>query len=294
MLGEGFETGEMYLYIAVLDKETVLKIGVCSSFTRVRALGSYLPLDLANSYFVSSEKGYILKDLEKHLLMKFEGFTVDDDFKVKYRLGIAYISPCGYTELRSIDCLQDILGEITLKLAEKGIDAPITKGIPLTFPRGGGTPFLKKAINELIWYDSLHGSIFNLLLWLKDPANNPIYRTEGVYSISWKDNDFRLKCNGAALLYARRLMLLWVHPTYPMDLVKEVLDDGAGTFVLICSLPPALSSGLVKKLYRDPLWFKRLNSLFNKFYFALRSVIGQTEIRSLLLDIRYINGRGNS
>ncbi|WP_460893962.1 hypothetical protein [Rufibacter soli] len=278
----------MYLYIAVLKNEPVLKIGVCSNFKRIKALGGYLPLNLANSYYVSSEERYILKSLEKHLLLKFEGFPVDEAFKVKYRLGIAYLSPHGYTELRSIDCLQDVLGEITKKLSEQGSGATITKGIPLSFPKGGGASFRKKVTNEHIWYDSLHGSIFNLLHWLKDPANSFVYRTEGVFSISMRDyEDFTIECDGAAFLHVRKLMLLWVHPSYHLDLVKEVQDNGDGTFAITCSMRAALSRDHVKKLYGDPLWYKRLISLFTKYLYAVRSVIGQASERSILVKSRY-------
>lgn len=97
----------MFLYILKLSKYNCIKIGVASNNNRiVKHIENYKDVDLGNSYKVTSSDENTLKILEKQILNDYIDFS-------KYIPSLYQVD--GYTEIRDICILEDLISDIKYK-----------------------------------------------------------------------------------------------------------------------------------------------------------------------------------
>lgn len=97
----------MFLYILNIPKFDAIKIGIASSYNRIRQhMNTYKGINLKESYIVKAKSDSTIKYLEKQLLEDYYEFKINNkELKNKD----------GYTELRDVSILNNIIEDIEYK-----------------------------------------------------------------------------------------------------------------------------------------------------------------------------------
>ncbi|KAA3439902.1 hypothetical protein [Rufibacter hautae] len=263
------------LYVLVFEGDPLLKIGLSTGLSRIKGLRRDYLIDFQNSYLVSSEDKPFLRELEVILLSKSGNFRISKYFQMKYRTGISSFSPSGARELRSSLCLNLVLEEITRQANLSGLATlTVRKGIALTNSANCvGSPG-KGIPKERVWFNELHRGLQDILLWIRNPADNQIRNTEGVYLIKRYKRGVLIACDGRASIFAQRLFQFWLHPCRPVNLIEETRDLGNGVYLLIGSGRDIPSEAEIKQIYPEKDWARRFYSWVRyNFSWSLKAVI---------------------
>lgn len=112
----------MFLYVLSIPRYKAIKIGIATNHNRIKQhLNTYKEINLKESYIIKAKLNSTIKQLEKQLLEDYCDFKIDNE-ELKNR--------DGYTELRNINILNNVIEDIKYKskrFEDKGIE--IAKGI---------------------------------------------------------------------------------------------------------------------------------------------------------------------